>query len=272
MHTEFIEKNRQLTRLRLKMMSMKGLDQAMDSVACGQISGNEAKIKAQCAAQSELRRLSNMLLSIQESERQRIAADLHDGLGQSLMLIKLALEDVAGLLAANALSEAKESLQQLRAKVQDVSGELRRVAMDLRPSMLDDLGILATLSWFFRECESACHSIKIERHLLVQENSIPVPLKITIFRILQEAICNSVKHAKADHIRVGLIKADEVLHLSIEDNGQGFDPAERENYCSLEQGHGLLSMKERAKFSGGNYRIESAVGLGTRISVSWPCS
>lgn len=266
MHAESIEESRQLCPPAPKIKSMKGSGQAFCAVACEQAGGNAA-----CASQSELRRLSAQLLTIQERERQRIATDLHDGLGQSLTLIRLALEDVTGLLAANAFGEAEASLQQLKSKVQDAFGELRHVAMDLRPSTLDDLGILATLSWFFREFESACRGIKIEKHLLVQESNIPVPLKITIFRILQEAVSNIVKHAQADHIRVSLIKTGDVLHLSVEDNGQGFDPAGQDYYCPLDKGLGLVSMKERAKFSGGTYQIESAIGKGTRIFVSWSC-
>jgi len=272
MRAESIEESRQLYSPVPKVMSMKGSGQAFCAVACDQAAGSEGRGEAVCASQNELRRLSAQLLTIQESERQRIATDLHDGLGQSLTLIRLALEDVTGLLAANALSDAEASLQQLKSKVQDAFGELRRVAMDLRPSTLDDLGLLATLSWFFREFDSACRGIKIEKHLQVQENNIPVPLKISIFRILQEAVSNIVKHAKADHIRVSLMKAGDVLHLSVEDNGQGFDMAGGDNYCPLDKGLGLVSMKERAKFSGGTYRIESAIGQGTRIFVSWPCS
>jgi signal transduction histidine kinase len=272
MYAESIEENRQLCPPAPKMKSMKGSGQAFCAVACEQADGSVARGEAACASQSELRRVSAQLLTIQESERQRIATDLHDGLGQSLTLIKLALEDVTGLLAANALSEAETSLQQLKTKVQDAFGELRRVAMDLRPSTLDDLGILATLSWFFRDFEGACRGIKIEKHLLVQESNIPVPLKITIFRILQEAVSNIVKHAKADHIRVSIKKAGDALHLSIEDDGEGFDPAGLDNYCPLDKGLGLVSMKERAEFSGGTYQIESAIGQGTRISVSWPCA
>lgn len=265
-------KSRQLGPPAPEMMSMKKVSgQAFCAVACEQAGGSMGRGEAVCASQDELRRLSTQLLTIQESERQRIATDLHDGLGQSLTLIKLSLEDVAGLLAANALSEAEDSLQQLKLKVQNAFGELRRVAMDLRPSTLDDLGILATLSWLFREFESACRGMTIEKHILVQESNIPVPLKITIFRILQEAVSNIVKHAKADYIRVSLKMTGDVLHLSIEDNGQGFNPAGRGNSSSLDKGLGLVSMKERANFSGGTYRIESAIGQGTRIFISWPC-
>lgn len=221
--------------------------------------------------QNQIGCISGKFLAIQENERQRIAKDLHDGLGQSLTLISIELEKCAALLAENAHCDVEKSLLQIRSKVRYTFGELRRIAMDLRPSMLDDLGILATLTWFFRELENACRSIKIEQHLLIQENDIPAQLKVSIFRILQEATSNIVKHAKADHIRVSLMKTGDRLYLSIEDNGLGFDPAQRDNYCFLCGGLGLMSMKERAHISGGTYRLESSVGKGTRIYVTWSC-
>lgn len=248
------------------MMPMQGASQALRELAGEQADGSSA----QSPSQHDLQ-LSAQALLMQENERYRIAKDLHDGLGQSLTMISLGLEECATLLSNNAPGEAEASLQKMRLKVRDAFAELRRVAMDLRPSMLDDLGILATLSWFFREFENSCSGIRVEKHLLVQESSIPVRLKISIYRILQEAVSNIVKHAKANHIRVTLVKAGDTLHLSIEDNGQGFDPAVRDNYCFLCKGLGLSSMKDRANFSGGIYRIESAVGEGTRIHVSWTC-
>lgn len=223
-----------------------------------------------CDPQKELRSLSAQILTIQENERHRIATDLHDGLGQSLTMIRLGLEECGNLLAANSFQEAEAVLEHLRANVKDAFSELRRIAMDLRPSTLDDLGILATLSWFFREFESTCHCIKIERHLLIQESDIPVPLKIAIFRILQEAVSNIVKHAKADIIRVSLSKDAEGLLLAIEDNGKGFNPAGLSRSRPQGGGLGLVSMRERAKFSEGAFKIDSAIGKGTRISVCWP--
>lgn len=254
MHAELIGKAQQPCPLVSQAIPMKGADQALCAlcaVASEQVVGSMAMDEALCAPHKELRRLSSQILTIQENERQRIATDLHDGLGQSLTLIRQGLEECSALLAANAHSAAEEKLQQLHLKVKDTFGELRRVAMDLRPSALDDLCILATLSWFFREFENACHGIKIEKHLLVQESNIPALLKISIFRILQEAISNIVKHANIDHIRVSLIKAGEVLHLSIiEDDGQGFDLAELVNYRPHGKGLGLVSIKERANISG----------------------
>jgi signal transduction histidine kinase len=195
---------------------------------------------------------------------------LHDVLGQSLTMIKISLDESLLLLAGNEPEVAAESLRRLIPKVKEALGEVRRVAMDLRPSILDDLGILATLSWFFREFGTVCQDMEVEKDFGIEEENVPVPLKITIFRIIQEATGNIVKHAHASRIRVSLNKAGDALHLSIEDDGVGFDAAETANYCPLDKGLGLLSMKERAKLSGGRYELVSAPGQGTRISVSWP--
>jgi PAS domain S-box-containing protein len=222
-------------------------------------------------SRDELRRLSGMLVTIQEDERRRIALDLHDGLGQSLSLIKLSLENAARLLAAGAAGEASESLQQLIPRVKEALFEVRRVSTELRPAILDDLGILPTLSWFFREFEAACGNIAVEKAFNVAEHEVPVPLKITLYRILQEATNNIVKHAGADRVRVSLGRVDGMLQLLIEDNGCGFDPDSIECVEGEGRGLGLLSMKERASFSGGAYRLASTPGQGTRIEVSWPC-
>lgn len=217
----------------------------------------------------EIRRLSVQLVDMQESERQRIATDLHDVLGQSLTMIKISLDESVQLLAANEISGAAESLQRARLKVKGAFEELRRVAMDLRPAIIDDLGILATLSWFFREFEMACRSVKVEKHFSIEEDNVPTQLKIIIFRIIQEATNNIVKHANASHVWVSLKKAGGNLHLSISDDGDGFDPVTAGKFRPFGKGLGLLSMKERAELSGGTYVMESRAGQGTRINVSW---
>ncbi|OGT00751.1 MAG: hypothetical protein A3H99_02355 [Gallionellales bacterium RIFCSPLOWO2_02_FULL_59_110] len=220
--------------------------------------------------QTELQQFSARLLEVQESERRRIATDLHDVLGPSLTVIKLMLDESAMLLAANETRGAAESLEQARRRVKDAFNELRQVAMNLRPAIIDDLGIIATLSWFFREFETACQGIRVEKSFSVQENSIPAPLKIIIFRIIQEATNNIVKHANASCIRVSLKKDGGALHLMIADNGDGFDPAQAGESRPFGKGFGLLSMKERAELSGGTYAMESGVGQGTLVNVSWP--
>lgn len=222
-------------------------------------------------SREELRRLSGLLISIQEDERKRIAQDLHDGLGQSISLIKLAIEKSAALLDAGATSQAVESLRRLIPRVEEALVEVRRVSTELRPSILDDLGILPTLSWFFREFETVCGGgIMVERTFNVAEHDVPAALHITLYRILQEAVHNIVKHAAADRVRVRLDRSDDSLHLMIEDNGHGFDPASVQWVEGQTRGLGLLSMKERTSFSGGTFQLDSAPGKGTCIKVSWP--
>jgi PAS domain S-box-containing protein len=223
------------------------------------------------SSQKELQRLSAELLDVQEKERRRIAADLHDVLGQSLSLIKLSIDSAARLVDQGDTQAASETLHKLGGKVKDALVEVQRVSMNLRPSTLDDLGILATLSWFFREFEATCSHIRVEKAFAVKEENIPRPLKTTIFRILQEATANVVKHAGADHVRVGLAQRDDSLELTVEDNGQGFDP-DGLAANGARHGVGLRSMRERARLTGGTWTLESAVGHGTRIRAWWPAA
>jgi PAS domain S-box-containing protein len=218
----------------------------------------------------ELRRLSGLLVTIQEEERRRIALDLHDGLGQSLSLIKLSVENIAEQVADGTIDTALASLQQTIAHIKEALLEVRRVSTELRPSILDDLGILPTLSWFFREFEAVCGHIAVEKMLLVSEQEVPEPLKITLYRIIQEATNNILKHAAAGRVRISLYRADDKLHLLIQDNGRGFDPASIVVSPGDCRGLGLVSMRERAALSGGSYHLESSPESGTSIRVSWP--
>jgi PAS domain S-box-containing protein len=220
--------------------------------------------------QIQLSRLSAQHLTIQETERRRIAVDLHDGLGQTLSLVKLSIEEATSSLASRASEQVVKALARLRPQVKSALAELRRISMNLRPSTLDDLGIVATLSWYFREFEAACPGMRIERDITAKESEVPNPLKIAIFRIVQEATSNALKHAKADGIKVSLASAGGHLDLLIEDNGRGFDPASVAEHRDFNHGMGLQSMKERAELSGGRYEFQSAPGKGTRIHVQWP--
>jgi PAS domain S-box-containing protein len=224
------------------------------------------------ASQSEFRRLAARYLTIQETERWRIAADLHDGLGQSLTLIKIWIEVALGEMGAGVPPKVVKSVKKLIPVVQAALHEVRRVAMDLRPSILDDLGLLPTLSWFAREFQGTNMKIRIEKHISVSEKDVPEPLKLPIFRILQEAVNNAFKYSDADCIKVSLRNEDGVLVFTIEDNGKGFDPGALASRGDARSGLGMESMRERAELSGGTYALTSAVGQGTKVCASWPAS
>ena len=226
-------------------------------------------------SREELRQLSGMLVSIQEDERRRIALDLHDGLGQSLSLIKLAVENTADLVVDQQYDAVLGALQQIVPRLKAALADVRRVSTELRPSILDDLGMLPTLNWFFREFEAVCGRMAIEKDLCISEQDVPPALRITLYRVLQEATSNIVKHAAATRMRVSLQRDAEALHLTIEDNGRGFEPLSVCAQCdgcgtAVCRGIGLVSMKERVTLSGGHYRLESSLGAGTRIHAWWP--
>jgi signal transduction histidine kinase len=161
-------------------------------------------------------------------------------------------------------------LQHLSAQVKYAIGELHRIAMNLRPAILDDLGLVPALNWYFREFEMATPHIKVERDVSLAEADVTdAAQKIAIFRIVQEATANALKHAEATVIKVALSSAEGVIRLAIEDNGRGFDVARKSDRVEPGHGIGMQSMKERAELSGGRYDLQSAPGQGTHITVAW---
>jgi len=218
----------------------------------------------------ELRLLSSQLLTAQETERGRIARELHDGIGQSLSAIKFRVEDALGQLAKGSTESSVSNLVNLIPVIQSTVEEVRRITMDLRPSTLDDLGILATIAWLCREFQSTYSTVEIKREISAEESDVPNPLKIVLYRVLQEALNNVVKHSGANMVTISLAKKDNTIQLAIEDNGCGFDVDEARSVESSKRGFGLGSMKERTELSGGTFVINSAKGRGTFVLASWP--
>ena len=217
----------------------------------------------------ELRILSNQLLSAEEKERKRIARELHDGIGQALSAIKFSVENSLRQLGNQADDSELKSLEAVIPLTQKTIEEVRRIVKDLRPSILDDLGILATINWFCREFQDIYAGIRIERAVEILEKDIPSLLKTVIYRILQEALNNVAKHSGADLVRLTLAKSDCGIELEIQDNGDGFDLAKTISLKPAQRGFGLASMRERAELSGAVFDIVSTVGEGTVIRVKW---
>ncbi|MDL1963045.1 MAG: histidine kinase [Deltaproteobacteria bacterium] len=136
------------------------------------------------------------------------AQELHDSIEQSLTAIKFGLENSLDERAGRTAEEQVESLRGVIPLVQQAIEEVRRIHTDLRPSMLDDLGILATINWFCREFQMIYSNIRIEKQVAVQENEVPEPLKMVIFRVLQEAMNNIAKHSNADFVCLCFKKTD----------------------------------------------------------------
>ena len=233
---------------------------------------NESKRTEEALQKSEkeLRILSSQLLSAEEAERKRIARELHDGIGQALSAIKFSVENTLEELRKEAVYSKIESLESIIPLTQKTIEEVRRIVRDLRPSILDDLGILATIAWFCREFESIYSTIRVEKEITVKEYEIPAMLKTVIYRIMQEAFNNAAKYSQADLVRLYLKKTGDKIALSIKDNGQGFNIEEAVYDKNSMRGFGLASMRERAELSGGSFTIKSAMGAGTNIQAIWP--
>ncbi|UCD77756.1 MAG: PAS domain S-box protein [Desulfobacterales bacterium] len=217
----------------------------------------------------ELRILSNQFLSTEEKERKRIARELHDGIGQALSAIKFSVENSLRELRNRPNHSDLKSLEAVIPLTQKTIEEVRRIVQDLRPAILDDLGILATITWFCREFQKVYARIEIKKDIDIKEKDIPSPLKTVVYRILQEALNNVAKHSRADTVRLGLKRKNNTIEFKVHDNGQGFDFAKAISLTSSRRGFGLASMRERAELSGATFEIDSSVGSGTTIRMRW---
>lgn len=213
-------------------------------------------------ANEALRALSRRLVDVQESERRFIARELHDEVGQLLTGLKLLLEmslHPATAAQQRTLEEALDIIQQLLDRV-------RLLSIDLRPQMLDDLGLIVALEWHFkRYLKQTGIRVQFQHSPLPQR--LPSQVETVIFRIVQEALTNAARHAGVKSVSVRLHVTETSVRLQVEDRGKGFEPAK-----ALQHGAstGLTGMKERAELLGGEFVLDSAPGQGTRLTVDLP--
>ena len=209
----------------------------------------------------ELEKLSARLLDIQEQERRSIARELHDEVGQSLQALLVELGRLSGLVPANEQA-MREQVVGLKSLAENSVKTVRDIALLLRPSMLDDLGLIPALEWQAREV-SRRGEMEVEVHSEMVSEQLPDEIKICVYRLVQEALNNAAAHASAKNALVSVTQGRERLEVEITDDGQGFDP-------QRVRGMGLLGMEERVKRLGGKLKIESRAGGGTRIVAELP--
>lgn len=213
-----------------------------------------------------LRNLSKQLLTSQENERRHVARELHDEIGQSLTILKLNLQSLRRIGQADGLDRRIDaSINIIEAALQKV----RSLSLDLRPSILDDLGLIPALEWFLtRQNDLSGTAIQFIHGVI--DRRIPPEVEIACFRITQEAITNVIRHAGATNAVVELHQRPGELHLSIRDNGGGFEVVRARAEAARGRSLGLLGMQERASLVGGHMDIKSAPEAGTDIEVSIP--
>ncbi len=232
----------------------------------------EEKVQVRTAAlkqsEEQLRHLSTRLLAAQEDERKLISMDLHDSIAASLSAIKMKLQRLTP--ERDEPVDVQKSLQEAVRIIDGAVAEVRRIMVNLRPSMLDDLGVLPTIKHHCREFHKLHPTCRISTALDITEGEIPEPLKIVVFRVLQEALTNVGKHSQAMHVKVSLGKEDGQITLTVADNGCGF--ALQSAAVSSKHGKrfGLSSMHERVRLSGGSFVLQSSRGKGTLLRACWP--
>jgi signal transduction histidine kinase len=251
-------------RVRMRTHELRSVNQRL----VREIEQHEQTEKALQVSKAESQLLSAQLMTAQEMERKRIAAELHDEIGQALFGIKICVERALREMSMEAGSKcAVATLNAVIPIVQCAVEDVRRISMNLRPSMLDDLGIRATLAWFFRQYESVYPELEIVKDISLCESMVPEALKTVIYRLTQEAMNNVAKHASASTVFFTLREHDGLIEIVVKDDGIGFDQGKTE----AADGMGLMCMKERIEFSGGLINITARKGFGTGIHVTWPC-
>ncbi|MBN3753574.1 PAS domain S-box protein [Paraburkholderia sp. Tr-20389] len=205
----------------------------------------------------------------QQRERERLAAELHDGMGQALTLIKLMVEDARMRLRAGHTDDAVQLLDSTVLQIRDTIGEMRQICGELRPLALERLGLPAALSTLCRRVEKSVETLSVAFACGVEDGEIRDHLKADIFRVVQEALNNIVKHADASEVRVDLQRDGAHLLLSIHDNGSGCDNHPLRSSDARSNGLGLIGMQHRVEAQGGAFALNPGDDGGTEITARW---
>lgn len=217
-------------------------------------------------AHQRLKTLSGRLLEVQEAEKHKLARELHDEMGQALTALRIHLEELEG---SDEACQTSLHWQESISIVEKLLNQVRNLSLDLRPLILDDLGLVAALRWHVsRTSNLAGFGVHFEATL--DPDALSSDLETVCFRVAQEAITNIVRHASATHVNVELTSKNDEVCLLIKDDGKGFD-VEHAQSCALKgESLGLLGMKERVMLAGGCVEIESVPSFGTEVRVRLP--
>ena len=210
---------------------------------------------------ARLQQLFGHTLSAQEAERKRLSRELHDETGQALTSILLRLKVLQDEADPNIIADRLNGLRYLTSQTLE---NVRRLSMDLRPTALDDLGLVPAIRWYTQECARRS-GIEIEFNPADGPERLPTPIEIVLYRAVQEGLTNVIRHARAQRAHITLERSPHAVWLTIVDDGQGIEPGQK-----AEGGLGLEGMRERVSLAGGRLQIDSAPGAGTRIVIELP--
>ena len=213
-------------------------------------------------ARKQLEKLSARLVQAQETERRSLARELHDEVGQALSAVLIELRNLSTGLATQSAEQLSKHLETIKGLVENTVRTVRNMSLLLRPSMLDDLGLIPALEWQAREVSrQTCMNVTVSTDLVADD--LPDDYKTCIYRVVQEALHNCARHSHATAVRIKVLQEPKQLHLSVQDNGRGFDVRHT-------KGLGLLGIEERVTRLGGKLEVHSEEGSGTLIAIELP--
>jgi signal transduction histidine kinase len=228
----------------------------------------EERIKERTAqleeSQSRLRQLSAHLQAAREEERARIAREIHDELGQILTVLKIDLVSIQRMLGSPG-QPVEDKLKTMLQLIDTTVQQVRRIATELRPGLLDDLGLAAAMEWQLNEFQERTE-IQVEVNLNLDDSSLDIDSRLALFRIFQETLTNIVRHAHANLVTVRLEEVEGHVVMTVSDNGRGITDED----IAQSRSFGLLGMRERVHLLNGTFSIQGVPGQGTIITVRLP--
>ncbi len=244
--------------------------QLLDSIAAQiAIAIENARLHQEVRRKEEIRgELLRDMFSIQEEERRRIARELHDETSQYLASLAASLEAATGMLPASE-DKAKAMLRKAQALSINILDEIHKLIYELRPTLLDDLGLVVAIRWLLDNILGTA-GIRVDSKTRGRERRVPPELEATLFRVIQEAVSNIAKHAHAKKATVSLHFKKSAIRVRVRDDGSGFDVEEAISSKDRPRGLGLLGMKERVELMNGTMSIHSFSGGGTEIDIEIP--
>ncbi len=224
----------------------------------------EKEIEEREKAEAEIRHLSRQLINGIEEAQKKLAQDLHDEFGQTLAALHMGVESLWNAMPQS-MGPQKEKLNELIVLIEKLGDKIRSISSDLRPDLLDDLGLVPTLQWYIKEFQDQHPDMKIRFQTVGFKKRLSASeVELTLYRIFQESLNNIVKHAQASEVHVMLTYSYPQVIFMVKDNGMGFDPKRRS------KGIGLIGMRERVASANGQIDVRSKTGKGTAIRVEIP--
>ncbi len=256
------------THLRLRDLTQVLEDQKRQIEISSQIEKTRL-FEAVSQQREQLRILTTRLNEVQEAERKQLARELHDELGQALTAININLGTIKNLLPASCFQQIEERVVEAQTLTDQTLKQVREMSLNLRPPMLDDLGVVSTLRWYIKQYAQRV-SIKTEFQASGLKQRLAPELETTLYRVAQEALTNVARHAQASEVRLRLERSAGKICAAIEDDGRGFIIDDVINHKMPAQGAGLFGIRERVIGLGGTFDIQSQPGQGTRLWIEIP--